>query len=63
MMKAIFLIKIKKKNDAWSGLCYASFDVVGWDGYNYPYGFSIHILNPQDGTSTATSTSNIEIIL
>jgi homogentisate 1,2-dioxygenase len=54
------LIKIKGRHDTRSGLRYASFDVVGWDGYNYPYGFSIHNFEPlQDGTSTATSTSNI----
>lgn len=30
---------------------YAShpFDVVGWDGYNYPYGFSIHDFEPITG--------------
>jgi homogentisate 1,2-dioxygenase len=30
---------------------YAShpFDVVGWDGYNFPYGFSIH--NFEQGVS------------
>lgn len=25
------------------------FDVVGWDGYNYPYGFSIHDFEPITG--------------
>ena len=25
------------------------FDVVGWDGYNYPYGFSIHNFEPITG--------------
>jgi homogentisate 1,2-dioxygenase len=30
---------------------YAShpFDVVGWDGYNFPYGFSIHNFEPITG--------------
>ncbi|MGB0255835.1 MAG: homogentisate 1,2-dioxygenase domain-containing protein, partial [Flavobacteriaceae bacterium] len=30
---------------------YAShpFDVAGWDGYNYPYGFSIHNFEPITG--------------
>jgi len=41
--KGEFLMKIKK-NGMMHHLQYAShpFDVVGWDGYNYPYGFSIH---------------------
>ncbi|CAN5209298.1 homogentisate 1,2-dioxygenase [soil metagenome] len=41
--KGEFLMKIKK-NEKLHQLIYAShpFDVVGWDGYNYPYGFSIH---------------------
>ena len=32
-------------------LVYAShpFDVVGWDGHNYPYGFSIHNFEPITG--------------
>jgi homogentisate 1,2-dioxygenase len=25
---------------------YAFLDVVGWDGYNFPYGFSIHNFEP-----------------
>jgi homogentisate 1,2-dioxygenase len=25
------------------------FDVVGWDGYNFPYGFSIHNFEPITG--------------
>jgi homogentisate 1,2-dioxygenase len=29
---------------------YTSFDVVGgWDGYNFPYGFSIHNFEPITG--------------
>ena len=45
-----FLIKIKKQGSLHS-LVYAShpFDVVGWDGYNYPYGFSIFNFEPITG--------------
>jgi len=45
-----FLIKIKKQGQLHQ-LVYAShpFDVVGWDGYNYPYGFSIHNFEPITG--------------
>ena len=45
-----FLIKIKKQG-ALHSLVYAShpFDVVGWDGYNYPYGFSIFNFEPITG--------------
>lgn len=45
-----FVIKIKKQGMLHS-LVYAShpFDVVGWDGYNYPYGFSIHNFEPITG--------------
>ncbi|GAB3999371.1 homogentisate 1,2-dioxygenase [Spirosoma daeguense] len=45
-----FLIKIKKQGSLHS-LVYAShpFDVVGWDGYNYPYGFSIYNFEPITG--------------
>lgn len=45
-----FHIKIKKQ-DVLHDLVYAShpFDVVGWDGYNYPYGFSIHNFEPITG--------------
>ena len=45
-----FIIKIKKQ-----GLLYEilypnhPFDVVGYDGYNYPYGFSIHNFEPITG--------------
>ncbi|MCS6969182.1 MAG: homogentisate 1,2-dioxygenase [Cytophagales bacterium] len=48
--KGDFLIKIKKQN-AMHEVVYAShpFDVVGWDGYNYPYGFSIHNFEPITG--------------
>ncbi len=45
-----FIIKVKKQNTIHEML-YAShpFDVVGWDGYNYPYGFSIHNFEPITG--------------
>tara|TARA_R110000868_G_scaffold355377_1_gene616876 strand:- start:8541 stop:9698 length:1158 start_codon:yes stop_codon:yes gene_type:complete len=45
-----FIIKIKKQGQL-HHLVYAShpFDVVGWDGYNYPYGFSIHNFEPITG--------------
>lgn len=45
-----FLIKIKKQGSLHS-LIYAShpFDVVGWDGYNYPYSFSIFNFEPITG--------------
>ncbi len=45
-----FHIKIKKQNNLYEYV-YAThpFDVVGWDGYNYPYGFSIHNFEPITG--------------
>ncbi|GAB3909063.1 homogentisate 1,2-dioxygenase [Larkinella knui] len=45
-----FLIKIKKQG-ALHSLVYAThpFDVVGWDGYNFPYGFSIFNFEPITG--------------
>ena len=45
-----FIIKIKKQGQL-HHLVYAShpFNVVGWDGYNYPYGFSIHNFEPITG--------------
>jgi homogentisate 1,2-dioxygenase len=45
-----FLIKIKKQGYLHE-VVYAShpFDVVGWDGYNFPYGFSIHNFEPITG--------------
>ena len=45
-----FLMKIKKQ-DMMHELVYAThpFDVVGWDGYNYPYAFSIHDFEPLTG--------------
>ncbi len=48
--KGEFLIKVKKQGHLHE-LVYTShpFDVVGWDGYNYPYGFSIHNFEPITG--------------
>ena len=45
-----FLMKIKKEN-VLHDVVYAShpFDVVGWDGYNFPYAFSIHDFEPITG--------------
>lgn len=45
-----FLIKIKKEN-VMHEVVYAAhpFDVVGWDGYNFPYAFSIHDFEPITG--------------
>lgn len=45
-----FMMKIRKQG-AMHTLIYQShpFDVVGWDGYNYPYGFSIHNFEPITG--------------
>ncbi|MCU0450260.1 MAG: homogentisate 1,2-dioxygenase [Bernardetiaceae bacterium] len=48
--KGDFLLKIKKQGQMHE-VVYAShpFDVVGWDGYNFPYGFSIHNFEPITG--------------
>jgi homogentisate 1,2-dioxygenase len=48
--KGEFLVKIKKQ-DRLHHLTYRThpFDVVGWDGYNFPYGFSIHNFEPITG--------------
>ncbi len=45
-----FVIKVKKKDEIIE-MVYAShpFDVVGYDGYNYPYSFSIHDFEPITG--------------
>jgi homogentisate 1,2-dioxygenase len=45
-----FLIKVKKQDEIFD-MIYAShpFDVVGYDGYNYPYAFSIHDFEPITG--------------
>ncbi|WP_367390747.1 homogentisate 1,2-dioxygenase [Lewinella sp. LCG006] len=45
-----FLIKIKKQQTLTDYVYQAHpFDVVGWDGYNFPYGFSIHNFEPITG--------------
>lgn len=48
--KGDFLMKIKKQGMLHQ-LHYVShpFDIVGWDGYNFPYGFSIHNFEPITG--------------
>ncbi len=48
--KGDFLIMIKKEG-MMHHVVYGShpFDVVGWDGYNYPYAFSIHDFEPITG--------------
>lgn len=48
--KGEFLMKIKKE-DVLYDYVYGShpFDVVGWDGYNFPYAFSIHDFEPITG--------------
>lgn len=45
-----FLIKVKKQGMI-HPITYANhpFDVVGWDGFNYPYGISIHDFEPITG--------------
>ncbi len=48
--KGDFLIKIKKEDTLYQYVyAYHPFDVVGWDGYNYPYAFSIHEFEPITG--------------
>ncbi|MGB5980824.1 MAG: homogentisate 1,2-dioxygenase [Nonlabens sp.] len=48
--KGEFLIKIKKQEEIFD-MVYGShpFDVVGYDGYNFPYAFSIHDFEPITG--------------
>ena len=48
--KGEFLLKIKKQDQLYP-YYYLShpFDVVGWDGYLYPYAFSIHNFEPITG--------------
>lgn len=45
-----FIIKIKKEGILYE-ILYRNhpFDVIGWDGYNFPYGFSIHNFEPITG--------------
>jgi homogentisate 1,2-dioxygenase len=45
-----FLVKIKKQQTLTEYTYQAHpFDLVGWDGYNFPYGFSIHNFEPITG--------------
>jgi homogentisate 1,2-dioxygenase len=48
--KGDYIVKIRKEN-VMHEIVYAThpFDVVGWDGYNYPYAFSIHDFEPITG--------------
>lgn len=48
--KGDFLIKMKKEG-MMHEVVYAThpFDVIGWDGYNFPYAFSIHNFEPITG--------------
>ncbi len=48
--KGDFLVKVKKEN-VLHDIVYAThpFDVVGWDGYNFPWAFSIHNFEPITG--------------
>jgi homogentisate 1,2-dioxygenase len=48
--KGSFLIKVKKQNEIIE-MVYAThpFDVIGYDGFNYPYAFSIHDFEPITG--------------
>jgi homogentisate 1,2-dioxygenase len=45
-----FLVKIKKQDIVYDYV-YGThpFDVIGWDGFNYPYAFSIHDFEPITG--------------
>lgn len=48
--KGDFLVKTKKEGILYSYVYAAHpFDVVGWDGFNYPYAFSIHDFEPITG--------------
>jgi len=48
--KGDFLVKVKKEGMLHQYV-YAThpFDVIGWDGFNYPYAFSIHDFEPITG--------------
>jgi homogentisate 1,2-dioxygenase len=49
--KGDFIIKIKKQGVLYEMLYPTHpFDVIGWDGYNFPYGFSIHNFEPITGS-------------
>lgn len=48
--KGDYLIRIKKQGVQYDVIyAYHPFDVVGWDGYNFPYGISIHDFEPITG--------------
>jgi len=48
--KGDFLMKVKKQDTIHQYVyAYHPFSVVGWDGYNYPYKFSIHDFEPITG--------------
>lgn len=48
--KGDFILKIKKQGVLYEMLYPTHpFDVAGWDGYNYPYAFSIHNFEPITG--------------
>ncbi len=45
-----FTIKIKKEGFLYEYIyAHHPFDIVGWDGYNFPYAFSIHDFEPITG--------------
>ena len=45
-----FLIKIKKQDIIYDYVyAHHPFNVIGWDGYNFPYAFSIHDFEPITG--------------
>jgi homogentisate 1,2-dioxygenase len=45
-----FLIKIKKQDIVYDYVyAHHPFNVIGWDGFNYPYAFSIHDFEPITG--------------
>ena len=45
-----FLIKIKKEDTMYDYVyAHHPFNVIGWDGYNFPYAFSIHNFEPITG--------------
>ncbi|WP_281988932.1 homogentisate 1,2-dioxygenase [Aquimarina aggregata] len=48
--KGEFLIKVKKQDEIFD-MIYAThpFDVIGYDGFNFPYAFSIHDFEPITG--------------
>ncbi len=45
-----FLLKIKKQDVLYEYIyAHHPFNLIGWDGYNYPYAFSIHDFEPITG--------------